>query len=79
MDLNLPTNSLHWDLLPQDAVALQTRLSRKVIRASGINIGEFKTVAGVDTHYAKGLAIAAVVVIKLSDLATVDQASHSQC
>jgi hypothetical protein len=64
-----------WDLTLKEAIALQKQLAGKVIRKSGIDIGEVATVAGVDTHYHQGLAIAAAVVIRLSDLATVDHAT----
>ena len=75
MDLKPPTNPHSWDLTPEEAIALQKHLAGKVIRKSGIDIGIVTTVAGVDTHFHQGLAIAAVVVIRLSDLATVDQAT----
>jgi deoxyribonuclease V len=62
-------------LKPKEAIALQERLSRKVIRKSGINIRDVVTVAGVDTHYRDSLALAAVVTIRLADLETVDFAT----
>jgi deoxyribonuclease V len=69
------TNPNSWSLKPKKAVALQKQLALKVIRSSGIDIEDVATVAGVDTHYHQGLAIAAVVVIRLCDLATVDHAT----
>jgi len=72
----IPLKITHpWDLPPQEAVALQKQLSRKVIRTSGSSIEDVATVAGVDTHYRNGLATAAVVTIKLPDLETVDCAT----
>jgi deoxyribonuclease V len=75
MDLKPLTNLHPWDLTPKEAIALQKHLAGKVIRSSGIDIGDVATVAGVDTHCHEDLAIAAVVVIRLSDLATVDHAT----
>ena len=69
------TNSHSWDLTPKEAIVLQGRLAGKVIRRSEIDIEDVTTVAGVDIHSHRGLAIAAVVVIRLSDLATVDHAT----
>ena len=63
MDLKPLTNSHSWDLTPKEAIAVQKHLAGKVIRKSGIDIGEVATVAGVDTHYHQGLAIAASPVI----------------
>ena len=74
MNLKPPTNPHPWSLTPKEAVALQKHLAGKVIRKSGIDIEHVVTVAGVDTHFRQDLAIAAVVVIRLSDLATVDHA-----
>ena len=64
-----------WNLTPKEAIAVQKHLAGKVIRKSEIDIGNVTTVAGVDTHFHRGLAIAAVVVIRLSDLATVDHST----
>jgi deoxyribonuclease V len=64
-----------WSLTPKEAVALQKHLAGKVNRKSGINIGDVATVAGVDTHYHQGVAVAAVVAVRLCDLATVDHAT----
>ena len=75
MDLKPLTNPHLRSLKPKEATALQERLSRKVIRKSGINIKDVVTVAGVDTHYRDDLALAAVVTIRLADLETVDFAT----
>jgi deoxyribonuclease V len=75
MGLKPLTHSHPWDLTPEEAIAVQKHLASKIIRKAGIGIGEVATVAGVDTHYHQGLAIAAAVVIRLSDLATVDHAT----
>jgi len=69
------TNPHSWDLTPKEAIAVQKHLAGKVIRKSGVDIGNVATVAGVDVHFHQGLATAAVVVIRLSDLATVDCAT----
>ena len=63
MDLKPLINSHSWDLTPKEAIAVQKLLAGKVIRKSGIDIGEVATVAGVDTHYHQGLAIAASPVM----------------
>ena len=75
MDSKALTNHHPWDLTPKEAIAAQKHLAGKVLRRSGNDIEDAATVAGVDTHFHQGLAIAAVVVIRLSDLATVDQAT----
>lgn len=72
MDLKPLTNPHPWSLNPQEAVALQKHLAGKVIRCSEIDIEDIATVAGVDTHFHQSLAIAAVVIIRLSNLATED-------
>ena len=64
-----------WNLAPKEAIALQKHLACKIIRKSGIVIEDISTVAGVDTHYHQGLAAAAVVVVRLGDLTTIDQAT----
>ena len=69
------TNPHSWDLTPNEAIAVQAHLAGKVIRASGFDIVNVTNVAGVDTHFHQGLAVAAVVVIRLSDLSTVDYAT----
>jgi deoxyribonuclease V len=75
MDSKPLTNSHPWDLTPKEAIAVQKHLATKVIRKSGIDIGDATTVAGVDTHFHQGLATASVVVIRLTDLVTVDHAT----
>lgn len=61
--------TLHtWDVLPHAAIALQTQLSRRVIRKARIQPDEIATVAGVDTAYRQNVASAAVVVFSLADL-----------
>ena len=69
------TNPHRWDLTPKEAVTVQKYLADKVIRKSGSDIGAVAYVAGVDTHFHQGLAVSAVVVIRLSDLSTVDYAT----
>ena len=70
-----PSQNLHpWDLTPSEAIAVQKQLSIKVKPASAIPLGNITTVAGVDTHYDYGRATAAVVVLRLSNLTTIDHA-----
>ena len=54
-----------WNLKPEKAMALQTKLSVRVIRKSRIKIEDVVNIAGVDTAYRKGIAYAAVVVMSL--------------
>jgi deoxyribonuclease V len=61
-----------WKLPPKKAIELQKRLAREVIRKSGINIHGIKTVAGIDTSYRSNMACAAVVVLNLKNLETVE-------
>ena len=75
MNLKPPAITHPWNLTPQQAIALQKQLSRKVIRKSGFNIDDVETVAGIDTHYYQGLSAASVVSIRLADLETVDRAT----
>ena len=52
-----------WNLNRQEAFDLQAQLAGKVIQTPGIKIQNITTVAGVDTHYYQGDAIAAVALI----------------
>jgi len=63
-----------WDLRPEEAMALQTKLACQVIRKSRLRPEGMRTVAGVDTGYRNGIAHAAVVVISLKDLKTLEKA-----
>ena len=75
MNLKPFTNPDSWIMTPTAAVDLQRQLAGRVIRRSTIGIRELRTVAGVDTHYRQGFAVAAAAVIRLCDLTTVDQAT----
>ena len=63
-----------WNLKPEEAMALQTKLSARVIRISRIKRDDIVKVAGVDTAYRKGTAYAAVVVMNLSGLKILEEA-----
>jgi deoxyribonuclease V len=63
-----------WDLKPTEATALQTSLSRRVVRKTRINFEDIDTVAGVDIGYRKDTACAAVVVMNLTDLKILEEA-----
>ena len=68
-------NPIHpWDLKPEEAMALQTKLSARVIRISRIKLEDIVNVAGVDTAYRKGIAYAAAVVMTLTDLKILEEA-----
>ncbi len=66
---NFSAKTLHtWDVKPAAAIALQAKLSRRVIRKARIQPDEIATVAGVDTAYRQNVACAAVVVFSLATL-----------
>lgn len=67
-----------WNLNRQEAFDLQAQLAGQVIQTSGIKTQNITTVAGVDTHYHQGNAIAAVVTLKLIGLEVVEQATAVQ-
>ncbi|MGD2022574.1 MAG: deoxyribonuclease V [Desulfobacterales bacterium] len=62
-----------WDLTPQEAIALQTKLARRVIRKADIQLQNLDTIAGIDTAYRHHRACAAVVVFSLEDLKILDE------
>jgi deoxyribonuclease V len=64
-----------WDLNQQEALQLQRQLAGQVIQTPGIKIQDIKTVAGIDTHYHQGNAIAAVVTLRLTGLKLLEQVS----
>ena len=63
-----------WDLKPEAAMALQTKLSARVIRRSRIKSEDIVKVAGVDIAYRKDIAYAAVAVMNLPDLMILEEA-----
>ena len=75
MSANSNTIPHSWNLTQQEAFKLQRQLSRQVIRTSAMKWQDITTVAGIDTHYHKGIATAAVVTLRLIDLVAVDQAT----
>ena len=72
MNIDPLSNSHAWDLMPKEAIALQKQLSTQVIRNSTLNIDDIDTVTGIDTHYLKGISLAAAVTIRLTDMETVE-------
>lgn len=64
--------SHQWDLSPAEAKALQLELAERVIPETTFDPSEIQTVAGVDVSIRKGVARAAVVVLKLADLKPID-------
>jgi deoxyribonuclease V len=66
-----------WNPVPQDAMVLQQQLAARVIRKSGIDRAMVQTVGGVDVHYRNGWATAAVVVVGIHTLATVEWVTSS--
>ena len=75
MSINIPKINHSWNLNQQEAAELQQKLARQIDLTQGIKLGNVKTVAGIDTHYHKGLAAAAVVCLRLKDLVTVETAT----
>jgi deoxyribonuclease V len=71
-------NMHSWNLKPEVAVALQTKLSKQVIRKSRKRPDHITTVAGIDTGYRNNTARAAVVVLKLANLKTLEKATASK-
>jgi deoxyribonuclease V len=67
-----------WDLNPEAVIALQTKLAPRVIRKSRVKPAEIATVAGVDAGYSSGSALAAVVVLNLTDLKVQEKAVASK-
>ena len=62
-----------WDLTPQEAVALQTKLSQQVIRKTRRQLHDMTTVGGIDTAYGRNRACAAVAVFGLEDLKIMEE------
>jgi deoxyribonuclease V len=67
-----------WNLKPEAAIALQTKLAPRVIRESRIRPADIATVAGVDAGYGNGSAHAAVAVLNLADLKVLEKAGASK-
>ncbi len=67
--------SHRWDLSTTEASALQAELAERVIAKTTFDPSSVRTVAGVDVSIRKGLARAAVVVLRLTDLTPVDCAT----
>ena len=69
-----PAHEHPWDLAPAAARALQAELAGRIERRD--RFGTIELVAGVDVGFEQGgaLARAAVAVLRLADLAPVDQA-----
>ena len=64
-----------WNLPPAQAMALQKSFSEKVILSSRLALKKIKTVAGIDTHFHKAWAFAAVVNLDIVRLETVEIAT----
>jgi deoxyribonuclease V len=69
-----PVHEHPWDLTPAEARALQAELAGQI--EPGDRFGKIELVAGVDVGFEQGGALtrAAVAVLRLADLAPVDQA-----
>jgi deoxyribonuclease V len=63
-----------WDLPVAEAKAWQTRLAGEVVAETTFDPDRIQTVAGVDVGFHGGMAQAAVVVLRFSDLEPVDLA-----
>ena len=67
-----------WNLNQREAFQLQRQLAGQVIQTPRIKIQDITTVAGIDTHYHHGNAIAAVVTLRLAGLDVVEQVTAMQ-
>jgi deoxyribonuclease V len=66
--------ALHpWDVQPEEAITLQTKLARRIIRKALFTSSDMITVAGVDTAYRQNRACAAVVVFGLENLKIIEE------
>src|SRR5689334_3481631 len=67
------TESLQWDLSPEEAQATQLQLSRQVVTDD--DFGPLRLIAGVDNSYEteRGLTCAGVVVLTWPDLEIVER------
>jgi deoxyribonuclease V len=65
-----------WDVTPEEAIRLQRELADRV-RTRDTSRGDFRLVAGMDVSYDKGSPwiFAAIVVLRLPDLAAMDAAA----
>lgn len=63
-----------WDVSVEEAIAIQERLRPLVQRANSIEIGQIRTVAGIDASY-RGIGRAAIVVFSFPDLEIIEQAT----
>lgn len=57
-----------WNLIPQEAIALQKTLAENVIDDTALDLTAIQTVAGVDVSVKQGLSQAAVVILSYPDL-----------
>lgn len=63
-----------WNLKPEEALALQTKLSARVVRKSRIKLADIVNIAGFDIAYRKDIAYGAVVVMNLKSLKILEEA-----
>lgn len=63
-----------WDLTPEEAIAVQKELARRVERTNGFDPTAVRAVAGIDASY-KDIGRAAVVVLSYPGLEVIDQAT----
>ena len=63
-----------WNLTPQQAVALQTRMASEIIYDRPLDLGAVRLVAGVDVSVKNNTSRAAVVVVTYPDLEPVETA-----
>jgi deoxyribonuclease V len=69
----MQVRALHrWDLPPAEAVAVQERLRGQIVTRN--ELGQVRTVAGVDISTAKGRARAAIVVLRFPELEPLEAA-----
>jgi len=76
---NQPNSPLHtWDLTPEEAIALQRELAKRIILED--RLGEVRYVAGVDMaiNAGNGMAHAAVVLLTYPELEIVERHTYEE-
>ena len=72
-------DDLHsWDLSPKAAVALQRDLAQRLVDNAPLDLQQVHTIAGVDVSVRRGMSRAAVVVMRLPQLETIEIAHASE-
>ena len=68
----MPVIHHDWNISPKEAIELQKHLAAGVIHKSTFKMNRVRTVAGIDTAYLEGVGCAAVVVLQIENLKTME-------